>query len=733
MKKGFLFTLVSLVVLSALFTACNRIEKDLTVTDETILAEEGEGTEVDGTQTIIAYIADDEESSKTAYDSDGKFSWNKDRITVVVYNDGTVNSSAKGTINRYTYSTSSTGKTASFTGSNISSPWVETGVALYPNYNSSSYNCLTEGGSYDVDNGIESLQVTLNQEIRPNLSTPLDLVPLIGRKDGEGNYRFKTATGILKITIENIPSAARYVVLQSNDDYAMSGTFNLDEGDTEIKESNFVSGYYKKSIYFEPESDGETRSFFFPLPTGTIPAGMTLSMDTASSERILTKTTRSSITITANHITPIKAVTAEHYKTIGTAKFYDKGPGGEWDAYYHADVELQQSLDNTNQYRLVDPYGVYKTANSVSNSSSSDAYLTFTIDPGTNLVTFEEHATGLELNSHAIVIRHPSVSGNWSGAISGTTAYNKVRLADGSGNPLVVQLAPYYCYSDMSNGWSRQNYDHKIEILFPGYAPEDVDIASSSLASDTDITVTVSGTNVATAKLSCNRWASFSGMSASFDASTGTTVSGFSGTGIYTRQFAIMAYNSDGTEIYHNYIEKVVYSLSDDATTYAKRYDAVGTYSGSSLSTTITLAVSDDVFAGNLMITEFDGMCYDVSESTQWDSEAPNSHYFKDRDQASFTDGKPIYGYYTAATTTGINLTFSNVQNQPLFYDNNGAGHTLRSSGTDLNMCLGYSNSYQDGHYKLICWNANMDDAYILGDNLYSQYTISYLRGDKLD
>ena len=725
MKTRVYSILSSVAMCAMLVVSCNRYEVDSSGAEEEVI-------EAEELQTLNAYIVDD--ATRTSYDSDGKFSWNKDQITVVVYNNGASDASAKGKVNRYTYSTTSTEKSATFTGSAIKSPWVETGVALYPNYNSSSYNCLTDGGSYDVDNGIESLQVTLNQEIRPNLSTPLDLVPLIGRKDGDGDYQFRTATGILKITIENIPSAARYVVLQSNDDYAMSGTFSLDEGDTEIKESNFVSGYYKKSIYFEPESDGETRSFFFPLPTGTIPAGMTLSMDTASSERILTKTTRSSITITANHITPIKAVTAEHYKTIGTAKFYDKGPGGEWDAYYHADVELQQSLDDANQYRLVDPYGAYKTANSVSNSSSSDAYLTFTIDSETNLVTFEEHATGLELNNHAIVIRHPSVSGDWNGTTSGTTAYNKVRLTDGSGNPLVVQLAPYYCYSDMSNGWSRQNYDHKIEILFPGYAPEDVDIASSSLSTDTDITVTVSGTNVATAKLSCNRWANFSAMSASFDASTGTVVSGFSGTGIYTRQFAIMAYNSDGTEIYHNYIEKVVYSLSsDDATTYAKQYDAVGTYSGSSLSTTITLAVSDDVFAGNLMITEFDGMCYDVSESTQWDSEAHNSHYFKDRDQALFTDVKPIYGYYTAATTTGINLTFSNVQNQPLFYDNNGAGHTLRSSGTTLNMCLGYSNSYQDGLYRLICWNANMDDAYILGSNLYSQYTISYLRGDKLD
>lgn len=315
MKKSIIIAIAAAVSVPFLFSSCAKEVNDTNEIIPEIVTE--------SLQTVNAVYVDDD--TKTAYDEYGTFSWvDGDKITMVVYNDGSVEPAKRGNVDRYPYATSAVdGRYATFSGSTISSPWVEAGLALYPNNNVSTYNCLAEAGTYDIDLDQEHFQVKLNQEIRPNLASPLAVVPLIGRKDGAGQYQFQTATGILKVTINNIPSSARYVVLRSNSDYRMSGTFSLDSGDCEIKESNYVSdGYYQKTVYFVPEADGETRTFYFPLPTGTIPAGMTLFMDTIASERLMTKTTKKAITITANHITPLAAVTSPYYANLaltGTA------------------------------------------------------------------------------------------------------------------------------------------------------------------------------------------------------------------------------------------------------------------------------------------------------------------------------------------------------------------------------------------------------------------------------
>ena len=707
-------TKIAFASMLAIFALCACVKETVIKEEgneqepETVLEETPDIQTTEELSTVTAELSD--EITKTAYDSEGIFSWTaSDRITMVLYNNGSADASKKGKVDKYTYDNKSgAGVIATFSGTAISSPWVEAGLALYPNYNVSSYNKLEEGGSYDVDLGTEAFQVKLGQEIRPNLETPLDLVPLIARKGGDGIYHFKTATGILKITITNIPSAARYVVLKSNNDYYMCGTFNLDAGDTEIKESNYVSGgYYQKSIYFVPETDGETRDFYFPIPTGTIPAGMTLFMDTGSSERILTKTTTKPITITANHITPIKAVTAEHYKTIGTAKFFDKGVTNG----YHADVELQQSLDNSKDYRLVNPYGAYKAANNNTAAYDPDPYLYFTItgettEGGKTKVTFQKHAIGLNMDSSSgnVIIQHPTVDGKWD-KTTGDADHNIVRLADGSGNPLVVQLAPFYCYNDMSNGWPRDTYDHLIEILFPGYAPTDVEVTTNSSAASVcgnQINLIITGTHIDQARV---KWAAssadpFSGMSDLFTASSGKTMptTGITTTGESTRYISVQAYNSDGTEIFHNVFTKSVYTLtSTDATQIAGTFKANlrylpqyysskwcyisddGTYdtgNGSAHSPAITatdntiiISDSNDAFKGNIMITSILGLNYNGTATdnsfikTELITEATNS--LKD---ATYTGGCPIYG-----TLSGSTLTFIAPSSQEAFVMYNGS------------------------------------------------------------
>ena len=686
MKKYFLLS--GIIFATTLLFSCSKEQE---------IVNDGENQEGTALNTIEAYIVEGTDS-KTAYDSEGKFTWsNPDKITMVVYNSGSPTPSKKGTIDKYTYDTSNVdGRYATFSGSAFDDEWKEAGIALYPNYKASSYNCLTQGGTYDVDNKIEHFTVSLNQEIRPNLATPLDLVPLIGRKDGSGYYQFSTATGILKVTIKNIPSAARYVVLRSNNDYVMCGTFSLDSGSSEIKESNYLSGgYYQKSIKFTPDADGEDRDFYFPLPTGTIPAGMTLLMDTGSSERILTKTTTSAITITANHITPLKAVTAEHFKTIGTAQFYDKGPSNGWGSLYHAEVELQQSLDDSNTYRLVNPYGTYWSDNGISAEYTPSDYLTFTVDLSTDKVTaFDNHNIGRPtgVGSGNVFIRYKS------------SDHNKVWQKSG-GSPLIVQLAPEYRYADDSDGTDCSGDDHRIEIIFPNYDTSTT-LNGTSLASASTAEFAVTGTNVAKFRVNVHSSGNAEAANAVderplISAGNSATFGGYTGNGHYTRYIAYKAFNSDGTEIALKTTGAVyIYSITSDISNkYAHQY--IINYTQSSLSsesgtTSMTFAVSNDILKGNIMITEFDGICWDISESTHWDMESPNStHYYATRTtprlQANFTDGQPIYGEITESTAT-----FNNVGSQHLYHDDNGGSwHTIaynQSSTTysDLDFTMTY-------------------------------------------
>lgn len=318
MKMKYFFTFV---MGAALAFACNKAE--IESGNDSVQTEEGSYT----IQTEIL-------NSKTSYDADGKFSWeNSEKITVVVYNDGTTDASKINKVDHWSFTNSTgAGATASFTGTAISAPWHETGIALYPNVNATNKNCLKEAGAYDT-----GVLVNMQQEIQPNLSNPLAVVPLIGRKNSQGVYQFQTATGILKVTLENIPSDAYYVYLQDpSSGFAFAADYSIGES-CEIKEENAVSNInYKKTIAFSPAAPGETRSFYFPVPTGTIPAGTVLKLDSSSSNNLMTKTFKNTVSITAGHVTPLASVyvcPADVSELFGRYKIAGNGTNGSDEAF----------------------------------------------------------------------------------------------------------------------------------------------------------------------------------------------------------------------------------------------------------------------------------------------------------------------------------------------------------------------------------------------------------------
>ena len=408
-------------------------------------------------------------NSKTSYDDEGKFSWvAADKITVVVWNDGSTDGTKLNALDHYTYNNSTgAGVTATFTGSAINSPWNELGVALYPNKNVSTYNCLQEAGAYDT-----GLQVTVNQEIRPTLDNPLEVVPLIGRKNAQGVYQFKTAMGILKVTVSDIPADAYYLYLQDpSSSYAFSGTFAVGDQD-EIRAEDAVSpsgNAFKKTVAFVPEAAGETRTFYIPIPTGTIPAGVQLKLDRGypTYENVMTKTFTKPVTITANHVTPLAAVVAESWTSLGTGKFMDdNGFYATSGTSPHVSVTIEQNDNDSDRYRVVNPYQAYMDLKNISpDVDTPDPYFYFTIKEDGS-VEYSNYYTSLYYYGPWYQDQYGVFSIVQSSTVSTNTWNNFVLKSDGSGNPLNVQIAPGYVAKGKIVANCTQN--PKIEIVFPG-------------------------------------------------------------------------------------------------------------------------------------------------------------------------------------------------------------------------------------------------------------------------
>ena len=102
---------------------------------------------------------------------------------------------------------------------------------------------------------------------------------------------------------------------------------------------------------------------------------------------------------------------------------------------------------------------------------------------------------------------------------------------------------------------------------------------------------------------------------------------------------------------------------ADKALIDAEYLQVNGSFAGYTGSTkTITVRESNDATKGNVMITEFQGVCYDVSESTVAHS--------------GWVDGSPIYGQYPVNDMA----YFYNVDQQVFYTDGNGASHYLRGA-----------------------------------------------------
>lgn len=241
------------------------------------------------------------ETTKTAYDASGKFSWVAgDKIGVLV-TDGT-------TTKQVAFTAAASGPSVEFTGE-VETGFKLAGQASYP-FTGVKVGYATDDLLWDA----EKSGWTLNGSIKPDPANPLASIPLIGVKDQNGTdyFSFQTAGGILKFTVENVPveTAFAYMEVPSESGSFLNGCFSLDD-DGYLKMSNAIAGYVDRYNWNAPEMANETIDYYFFLPVGTLPAGTKFELCNSSWAAIASKVFTKDVEVVRNAVTTVKTISFE--------------------------------------------------------------------------------------------------------------------------------------------------------------------------------------------------------------------------------------------------------------------------------------------------------------------------------------------------------------------------------------------------------------------------------------
>lgn len=435
--------------------------------------------------TITAYI-DNSDDVKTAYADETTFTWKAgDRIAVQLYGikEG---DTYYHTYDQWKFTANSTSSSSTFTQSEAlnTNIWEIHDYAFYPK--ESAYGTDTELLYTPGDKGANSLW--LYHEITPSVSDPMGTIPLIGRKQTgadvttNAEFRFKTAVGIVKINVTNIPASARKIILTARGGEKLTGYFSFDD-DCEIKIANHISnGRDNKTIHFTPDYEGETRSFYFPIPTGTLASGIQVKLLDGDDNELKKIGTDKSITITRNQLLILPSINGgSDWSYLGTGKYVDNFLFSKLldsddkslvKTGIMVDVPIWKSASVEGKYKMTSPYKLATTqfsCKTLETKSVDDEFVFYTsyagLTPGE--VYFESNTTGVcfDANTHQAKICSPQDNS------SDQTSNNKV-LYSKAGAPTVIQLAPRY--EDASNSsycYTKYSSPGMVYIVFPDENP----------------------------------------------------------------------------------------------------------------------------------------------------------------------------------------------------------------------------------------------------------------------
>ena len=294
MKKIAIFALAALALM-----ACQREVNDPQVSNVPTY-----------TVTITARLAE----TRTAYDDAGKFAWVAgDRINVLI-----TNGTAKKQV---AFTTAEAGPEVQFTGQ------VDEGFQV------------TGEAAYALNFDAENQKWFLPESVTVDPENPLSSLPLFGQADASELYQFKTATGILKFTVENVPVETACVALetQGDDAPALCGALEAAPADGVVTMAALTGGKKLVSVG-APAGINTTLTYWFFVPAGTLPAEKTaFSVCDASGNVIKGFVFKKDITVQANRIANIAPVHFDPVKessrqldSLALVAIYNASDGANW-------------------------------------------------------------------------------------------------------------------------------------------------------------------------------------------------------------------------------------------------------------------------------------------------------------------------------------------------------------------------------------------------------------------
>lgn len=402
-------------------------------------------TPSEGSYTIHASIAD---VTKTAYSASGVFTWKTNDVARVVV----CKAAEPHNADHYDFKAQADGASVDFksNGEPDWTTWPKSGFALYP--------ALSHGGSAG------NLTVTLPDTYTVTGSDFTAIgIPMIGTEVADDDWSFKTAVGVLKVQLTNVPVAARKLVI--TDDYnRLAGTWPLDAtaASNGLDMSECVGGTYSVTVNFPQQTAGSTIDVYVPIPVGTLSIGTTFDVQQSDGTSIKLMTTTKTIPVVRNKIQPITGISVEDWVSVGTGKymddhgFYYLGDDGR-SASDYVDVEIEKHATEAGRYRIQTPYASCTDVAAGLPDAAEYLYIDI-IDAGRGIVA--NHSYKYDGGSY-IMFDAPY----WGY----DALYHNSRIInyDGSGDPANIQLAPYYY--DFYSANCAQN--PKIEIVFPGSTP----------------------------------------------------------------------------------------------------------------------------------------------------------------------------------------------------------------------------------------------------------------------
>ena len=134
---------------------------------------------------------------------------------------------------------------------------------------------------------------------------------MIGRADpgNADSYVFTPVTGVLKVTLINVPSDACQLVLTSASDN-LTGSFPMDT-EAGLRMSDASNVGHSITVHFPRRVAGSTVTLYMPVPVGSISAGAVFSVCRSDDSEIKAVTTTSAISVTRGHLTPLAAIEVE--------------------------------------------------------------------------------------------------------------------------------------------------------------------------------------------------------------------------------------------------------------------------------------------------------------------------------------------------------------------------------------------------------------------------------------